>query len=294
MSTPPLLFDRRLRRLRASSARGQSSLRREVLDDIGDRLLGRLEGVKRRFERILVAGSSASSLFDGLRRLYPDAALFHMQEGNTLWDGQGSIAKLCAGVTHVPFAASAFDLVLCVMEHHAVDDLPGSLAQLTRILQPDGLLLSVFPGGETLWQLRYAMLQAEIAQGGGAAPRVMPFVDVRDAGALLQRAGLALPVADIDRIELTYAHPLALVAELRALSETSCLMETVHRPVVRSVLEHFMRIYSTELCDDRGRAKVTIELVFMTGWVPHESQPAPLRPGSAKLHFLDGLGKTTS
>jgi hypothetical protein len=161
--------------------------------------------------------------------------------------------------------------------------------QIRRALKPDGLFLGAILGGATLTQLRQALLQAEAELHGGAGPRVSPFADVMDAAHLLQRAGFALPVADIDQVEVGYASPLELIGDLRAMGETNVLAERSRRPLSRALLARTAEVYAERFSRPDGRVKASFDIVTMTGWAPHESQQKPLKPGSARMRLADAL-----
>ena len=185
-----------------------------------------------------------------------------------------------------------FDLIVSGLALHHVNDLPGALAQIRRALKPDGLFLGCMAGGATLTELRQSLGEAESEITGGVSPRVSPFADVRDAGALLQRAGLALPVADSEAANVTYPHLFALMADLRAMGATNILAERLRRPTRRAVFTLAADIYAQKFPAPGGRIRATFELVWLSGWAPHESQQKPLRPGSAKTRLAEALGAT--
>jgi SAM-dependent methyltransferase len=171
-----------------------------------------------------------------------------------------------------------------------VNDLPGTLIQIRRALKPDGLLLAALAGGDTLIELRQAFAAAEAEVEDGVSPRVAPFSDVRDMGALLQRAGFALPVADVDRITARYGSPLALMHDLRRMGATNPLVERSRRPLKRATLMRMMEVYTERFSDPDDRIRATFEVVWLSGWAPHESQQKPLTPGSARQRLADVLG----
>ena len=190
----------------------------------------------------------------------------------------------------MPFADESFDLVVSGLALHFVNDLPGTLLQVRRALKPDGLLLAAMLGGTTLTELRTALLAAEEEIEGGASPRVAPFADVRDLGALLQRAGFALPVADSETVTVTYAHPLALMRELRAMGAANALLHRRRSPLRRATLARALEIYADRFGLANGRIPATFEIITLTAWAPHESQQKPLQPGSAKARLAEVLG----
>ncbi|MDX6748261.1 methyltransferase domain-containing protein [Geminicoccaceae bacterium 1502E] len=294
MTTAPQIFDRRtvrLRRQRLLRSRDDSDfLRREV----SLRLLERLADIKRPFPLVLDVASGP--LFEALM------AKEGRRPGRLVrCDGLPALAAAGAGDGVVadeellPFAPDRFDAALSVMALHWVNDLPGTLAQLRYCLKPDGLLLAAFPGGDTLVELRWALMQAELEIAGGAAARVSPFIDLRDAGMLLQRAGFALPMADQDRITVHYREPWRLIADLRAMGEGNALADRDRRPLRPEVLARALGLYRERFGDAEGTVPATFDIVFLTGWKPHDSQPRPLPRGSGKVdlgQFLGGGGPT--
>jgi SAM-dependent methyltransferase len=190
----------------------------------------------------------------------------------------------------LPFAGERFDLVVSLLSLQAVNDLPGALIQIRRALKPDGLFIACLLGGASLTELRQVFMQAEAEIEGGASPRVAPFADVRDLGALLQRAGFALPVTDSEALRVRYPDPIALMADLRAMGLTNPLVDRRRAGLRRATLRRATELYAEHFADPDGRLPATFELVWLSGWAPHESQQKPLRPGSAKLRLADALG----
>ncbi len=190
----------------------------------------------------------------------------------------------------LPFAEASLDLVVSSIALHWTNDLPGVLIQIRRALKPDGLFVGSILGGATLTELRQALTEAEAEIAGGAGPRVSPFADVLDAAGLLQRAGFALPVADVDRVQATYEHPVALLRDLRAMGEGNVLSDRDRRPLSRRALARACEIYAERFGLPGGRVAATFEIVTMTGWSPHPDQQQPLKPGSAKVRLADALG----
>jgi SAM-dependent methyltransferase len=177
---------------------------------------------------------------------------------------------------------ASIDLVTSTLALHAVNDLPGALVQIRRKLKPDGLFLGALFGGETLHELRDAFAAAEIETTGGISPRVAPFADVRDLGGLLQRAGFALPVADVERTTVNYRDFFSLPRDLRAHGETNALAQRSRKSLRRETLAALIAAYQP--------LRATFDIIYLTGWAPHESQPKPLRPGSATTRLADALG----
>ncbi|HXC56064.1 MAG TPA: methyltransferase domain-containing protein [Rhizomicrobium sp.] len=250
---PPQIFDpTALARHRARALRlgGDAFLAREAAEGVA----ARLSGVKRTFARVL-----------------------------ELEGALGGDERLAA-------APEAWDLVTSVLSLHAVNDLPGALAQVRRALKPDGLFLAALFGGETLTELRQSLAAAEIAVTCGLSPRVAPFGDVRDLGGLLQRAGFALPVADVERTVVRYGDVMDLVRDLRAMGETNALIERSRKPMRRAMLAATLAHYAAHFADPDGRLRATFDIVYLTGWTPHDSQQQALKPGSARTRLAEALG----
>lgn len=200
--------------------------------------------------------------------------------------------RVLADEEALPFADASLDLAVSALSLHLVNDLPGTLAQIRRALKPDGLLLASLLGGNTLTELRQSWLAAESEIEGGASPRVAPFLDVRQAGALLQRAGFALPVVDAETVTATYSSPLALMRDLRAMGATNMLGGRRRSALRRDTLARTVAIYEQRFAGRDGRIPATFEIITMTAWAPDASQPQPLRPGSATMRLADALGAT--
>jgi SAM-dependent methyltransferase len=183
----------------------------------------------------------------------------------------------------VPFDPESLDLAVSLLSLQAMNDIPGMLVQIRRALKPDGLFLGAFAGAGTLSELRESLLAAETELYGGASPRVIPFTDVRDAGALLQRAGLALPVADVETVTVRYDSLFGLIADLRAMGETSALVDRSRRPGTRKLFARAAEIYAERFSDADGRVRASFSMVWMSGWAPDASQQKPLKPGSATV-----------
>ncbi len=199
-------------------------------------------------------------------------------------------ACLAGDLEALPFAPESLDLAVSLLGLHWVNDLPGTLVQLRRALRPDGLFLAALIGGQTLTELRAVFLEAEVEITGGVSPRVAPFADLRDMGGLLQRAGFALPVVDSDTITVRYGSPLTLLQDLRKMGATNALADRARTPLRRDVLGRAMALYGERHADPDGKVRATFEVLWVSGWAPHDSQQKPLRPGSAKLRLADALG----
>jgi SAM-dependent methyltransferase len=276
---PPRIFDSlayRSRRDRATRLDGDIFL----AHDVADHLAERLGAINRRFTRALDIHSRAT-VFAVLRPL----ADSWVRTGFA-WDNSSVIAHEEA----LPFAEGSFDLVTSVLSLHAVNDIPGALVQIRRALKPDGVFLAALFGGDTLRELKLAFAAAESEILGGATPRVAPFADVRDLGGLLSRAGFALPVADVERTVVRYRDLSRLFADLRALGETNVLMGRSTKFLSSRILDAVRREYDARFSDSEERFTATFDIVFLTGWAPHESQQKPVAPGSARARLADALG----
>ena len=292
MASPPLIFDRGLhaRRLtRAAKSFGSADfLKRRAAGD----LVERLEAINRRFERAADVGARDGA-FERALAGSPAAdkiGLLVQSDLSAVMLGRASGLRLVADEERLPFGEGRLDLIVSSLALHWVNDLVGALIQVRLALAADGLFLGAMLGGATLVELRGALLAAEAEVRGGAGPRVSPFVDAADGAALLQRAGFALPVIDTDLVTVRYAHPLRLLADLRAMGETSALLERPEAPLTRGVLGRACEIYLERHGDPDGRVAATFEILTLTGWAPHPDQQRPLRPGSAKVRLADALG----
>jgi SAM-dependent methyltransferase len=201
-------------------------------------------------------------------------------------------ARAVADEEALPFAAGCFDLVVSALSLHWVNDLPGALVQIRRCLKPDGLFLAAMFGTGTLAELRQALVQAELEMEAGAGPRVSPFVEVAEAGALLHRAGFALPVADADTVETTYADAPALMLEVRGMGEANAMLGRRKAFTRGRTLARAAALYADGFAAPQGRVRASFEILTLTGWAPHPAQPQPLAPGSAQARLADALGTT--
>ena len=288
MSTEPIfdraLLDRRRRRVALDPAAKPA---RFLLAAVADELTERLSLVERRFPLAVdLAGHSgemadrllAGGQVDEVVRVERDEALL----------GRGT-PGIVADEEALPLRDDGVDLIVSALSLHLTNDTPGTLIQARGALKPDGLFLAALLGGETLHELRTALLTAESEVSGGVSPRVSPFVDIRDAGALLQRAGLALPVTDQDRLVVRYGSMFELMRDLRQMGMANMLAERSRRPTPRRLFFRAAEIYAERFADPDGRVRATFDVVYLSGWKPHESQQKPLRPGSAKASLADAL-----
>lgn len=283
MSSRRLIFDRHLlraRRLRAAALGPSTFLIERVAEDLADRLAT----VLRHFDCAVDLGTPT----DAARRVLAASG----KVGTVVAAGTMPVDRdlaVAADEEALPFRDGSLDLVVSMLALQFVNDLPGTLVQIRRALKPDGLLLAALAGGDTLTELRQAFAAAESEIEDGVSPRVVPSADVRDMGALLQRAGFALPVTDSDRITVRYASPLALMHDLRRMGATNPLIERSRRPLRRATLARMMEVYAQRFADRDGRIRATFEIVWLSGWAPHESQQQPLAPGSARQRLADVL-----
>jgi SAM-dependent methyltransferase len=207
-------------------------------------------------------------------------------------NGDDNLMHVIADEEALPFAEGSLDLLVSALALQFVNDLPGALIQIRRALKPDGLLLAALIGGDSLIELRSAFAAAESEMEGGASPRVAPFADIRELGGLLQRAGFALPVVDSERVTVRYDSALVLMRDLRRMGATNILHERLRTPLKRGTLERVREIYADRFADADGRVRATFEIIWLSGWVPHESQQKSLKPGSAAQRLADALGTT--
>lgn len=277
---------KRLQKSRAAAGFAAASfLHARTAEDLADRLLA----VNRTFGRVLALGGAAAFARAVAARPELSGRIGFLAQADV---AAGLVERpgLAVDPEAAPFAPGSFDLIVSTLALHWVNDLPGALTQLRLALKPDGLFLGAMFAGDTLTELRACLLMAETEITGGAGPRVAPFADLRDLGGLLQRAGFALPVADVDRVPVRYGEPLRLLADLRAMGETAALAERPQRALTRGVLLRAMAIYRERFGDAEGKVPATFDIATITGWAPHESQQKPLRPGSAKARLADALG----
>jgi len=292
MTHSPLLFDRALLRARLDRAAPGFSAAGFLKARAAEDAVMRLEAILREFPVAVDLGARDGAF---AKALAPSDAreklgLLIQTDLSPRMLAGGLGPRLVADEERLPFGDATLDLVVSTLALHWTNDLVGALIQIRRALRPDGLFVGALFGGATLTELRQVLLAAEDEISGGVSPRVSPFADAIDAAGLLQRAGFALPVADIDRVKVRYAHPLALLKDLRAMGETSVLIDRSRKPLGRKVLFRAMELYQERFAEPDGRVPATFEIVTVTGWAPHESQQKPLRPGSAKMRLADALG----
>jgi SAM-dependent methyltransferase len=272
----PVLFDRALllARQRRAQKLGPAPF---LLDRVADDLEERLRAVLRDFSAIADLWTPGELLRGEARARFKQMVHVGLEDGTK---------------EALPLKPESFDLVVSALALQFVNDLPGVLAQARRALKPDGLLLAAVIGGDTLTELRQAFAAAEAECEGGVSPRVAPFADLRDVGGLLQRAGFALPVTDLDHIVVRYDSAFALMADLRRMGATNILLERRRTPTRRATLLRMAQIYAERFADPDGRIRATFDVIWLSGWAPHESQPKPLKPGSATASLEAAVKRT--
>jgi len=275
------VFDRQLlalRRARAQARGAETFLLEHVAHDLAERL----SVVLRKFDVAADIGTPG----DAVRSLLIERGL----AGRIIAAGPAAGPRgIAADEETLPFANESLDLAVSALSLHFVNDLPGALIQIRRALKSDGLFLAALLGGDTLTELRQAFAAAEVEIEGGISPHVAPFADLRDLGALLQRAGFALPVTDVDSLIVRYADAFALMQDLRRMGGTNVLNERRRKPMRRQTLFRMAEIYREQFSDPDGRVRATFDIVWLSGWAPHESQQQPLKPGSARMRLADAL-----
>jgi NADH dehydrogenase [ubiquinone] 1 alpha subcomplex assembly factor 5 len=287
--TSPVIFDRRL--IRANLARAAPTLPDTdfLIRHASEELVDRAAAIKRSFR----LGADIGSHHGVAARLLKERV-----EGITVvsLSAVPALAIACpapravASEEALPLRDDSLDLVTSVLSLHLVNDLPGALIQIRRAIRPDGLFLAALLGGDSLIELRQAFMTAEAETIGGVSPRVFPTADVRDMGGLLQRAGFALPVVDSERLTVTYADPLALMRDLKAMGAANPLTARSKKPLRRDTLNRAAAIYSELFSGADGKVRASFEILYLCGWAPHESQQKPLKPGSALNSLADALG----
>jgi SAM-dependent methyltransferase len=269
----PVLFDRALLRARRQRAErlGPATF---LLDRVAEDMAERLHAVLREFAHAADIGPSGDQVRNALAGRVGELARIELPDRESV---------------PLPLAPASIDLAVSALALQFVNDLPGMLAQIRRALKPDGLLLAAMVGGDTLTELRQSFAAAEAEVEGGVSPRVAPFADLRDVGALLQRAGFALPVTDVDRVVVRHDNAFALMQDLRRMGATNVLVERRRAPTRRATLLRMAEIYHERFADPDGRVRATFDVIWLSGWAPHESQQQPLKPGSAKASLAEAV-----
>jgi SAM-dependent methyltransferase len=282
------IFDARLilERKRRALARADASVG-FLMDRAVDDLSERLATIERHFDKAVAAFC--------VKRMAADAMIASGKVGEVVRIEAdpaflgGDAGRLATG-EHLPLEPESVDLLVSLLALQDANDIPGALIQIRRALRPDGLFLGAFSGAGTLTELRESLLAAETEILGGASPRVIPFTDVRDAGGLLQRAGFALPVTDVETVTVRYDTMFGLIRDLRAMGATNALVARSRRPGTRRLFQRAAEIYAERFSDADGRIRATFSFIWMSGWAPHGSQQKPLKPGSAEVSLTKALG----
>jgi SAM-dependent methyltransferase len=272
-NTAPIPFDRALLRARQSRALalGPATF---LLDRVAGDLAERLRAVLREFKNAADIGTPGDQVGNAVAKRVDRFARVDLPDLES---------------EPIPLQPGSLELVVSALALQFVNDLPGVLAQIRRALRPDGLLLAAMIGGDTLTELRQSFASAEAELEGGVSPRVAPFADLRDIGALLQRAGFALPVTDVDRIVVRYDDAFALMQDLRRMGATNVLVERRRTPTRRATMLRMVQLYRERFADADGRIRATFDVIWLSGWAPHESQQQPLQPGSAKASLAEAV-----
>ena len=277
-TTAPILFDRTVLRARRGRAQRLGPVT-FLLDRVAEDMAERLHAVLREFKSAADIGTAGVQVHAALALRVDRLARVDLPDRET---------------EPLSLQPETLDLAVSALAFQFVNDLPGVLAQIRRALKPDGLLLAAMIGGDTLTELRQCFAEAEAELEGGVSPRVAPFADLRDVGALLQRAGFALPVTDVDSLVVRYDNAFALMQDLRRMGATNVMMErrrTLTRP---ATMMRMAQIYTNRFADPDGRIRATFDVIWLSGWAPHESQQKPLKPGSAKASLAEAIKKLSS
>lgn len=259
-----------------------------LLERAASDLADRLAAVLRRFDLAVDLGTPGEAVREALGQLNSIGAI--VKTDVILPGARGPGKFIVADEEALPFGDGTLDLLVSALALQFVNDLPGTLVQIRRALKPDGLFVGALLGGDTLTELRQSFAAAESELEGGASPRVAPFADLRELGALLQRAGFALPVSDVDRITVRYDSALALMADLRRMGATNALAARRRAPLKRATLRRMIEVYAERFSDSDRRVRATFEIVWLSGWAPHPDQQRPLKPGSAQTRLAQALG----
>lgn len=279
------IFNRSLVRSRRERIAKTFSAHDFLNREISERLIDNLRDIKKSFEIILSMNVCDDVVRDNLR----DAFVVHQDLAVNMLEGKFGAPVQC-DEEFLPYKAQGLELILSCLNLHWVNDIPGCLVQILRSLKPDGLFMGAVFGGETLFELRAAMLKADMDVRGGISPHISPFMDVRDAGALMQRAGFSLPVVSTERITVNYSDAFALMKELKNMGENNALIKGFKGLTSKRLMMKVAENYHQDYAGKAGRIPATFDIIYLQGWAPHESQQQPLRPGSAKMALKDALG----
>jgi malonyl-ACP O-methyltransferase BioC len=283
-----MIFDRQLvtahRNRQATSYQKHAFLKNRVAHDLANRL----KHIRRTFQLCVDLGCHTGQLSSALKDIYPNNLICTDLSGAMVNQVPSSL-KIVLDEEALPFSQNSIDLIISALSLQWVNDMPGVLAQIYTCLKPDGLFLASLFGGDTLIELRDCFSTAELELRGGITPRLSPMIAIKEAGALLQRIGFALPVADQDRIRVTYPNPLTLLHDLRHMGETNALYSRSQAFMPRSLITRAFELYQKRYGLADGRIYATFDVITLTGWKPHKSQPKPLARGTAKVNLNDFL-----
>ena len=292
---PPLVFDADLRRQRrARAARRTTRMTGEqnqpafFTQRCAEDAAERLQDIARTFDRALII--APHDFWPQLRRLLPVQK--HPKTVVTAYDIDASINHfdIISADDALPLGGEPYDLIISILSLHSVNDLPGALLNMRHLLKPDGLMMASVFGGDSLHELRAAFYAAESKHLGGMSPRVFPMMDFSQAAHLLQRTGYALPVVDTDRFTVNYSALARLISDLRDAGQTNVLTARNPAPLSQSFFTALQKEYSAASSSENGKLRANFEILWMTGWAPHDSQQKPLKPGSAKMRLSEALG----
>jgi len=288
-ASPPKVFDR----VRVRHARDRSVVNYPKYNFLKTRaaeeLLERLADTPRKFPIALDLGCHDGEAARALALSGKVDAVVAADLSHGMARASG-VPAFAADEELLPVGDASLDLIISLLSLHSVNDLPGALVQIRRALKPDGLFIGCLFGAGTLKELRTSLMQAEVELTGGAAQRVAPLPGLQDMASLLQRAGLALPVADVERVTVRYDTPFNLIDDLRGMGERAALAATGRPPLSRRILTRMAEIYAEQFSDTDGRLRASFEIVWLSGWAPAPGQPKPLRPGSAKRSLASAVG----
>ncbi|MBL0942246.1 MAG: methyltransferase domain-containing protein [Alphaproteobacteria bacterium] len=284
-----LIFDRSLAEKRRLKTAGQLDRYNYLYKYAEENLIQNLSFIKKSFEKVLILGGCTKGLSQSLQNLCPST---NLSVYSNFWDQDVTLEKslyVNADEECLPFREQSFDLIIMPHSLHKMNDIPGILAQIQKILKPDGLFLASFFGGKTLTELRQILFEVEVSQRDGSSPRVSPFIELSTAASLLERSGFSLPVVDRDTLKVTFSDLYQLMYDLKGMGETNTLIQREKRFTPRSLFTEAAKRYKEKFSSSPERIFATFEIFYLTGWIPHPSQQKPLIPGSAKYHLADIL-----
>ncbi|MEE2721670.1 MAG: methyltransferase domain-containing protein [Pseudomonadota bacterium] len=285
MTDTGIVFDRAAVRRHRDRAAADFARHDFLFQEIADRLGDRLQDVDRRFTSVLDLGGGHGAPIPEL----DTTTIITGDLSEAMLRRSGRQRPVALNEEYLPFGVNAFDLAVSTLSLHWVNDLPGALIQIRQALKPDGLFMAAILGGDTLIELRRVLLEADAETTGGTRPHTSPVADVANAGGLLQRAGFALPVVDTDTLTVTYTDMFALMRDLRGMGETNAVAARDQRFMRRDTLFAAAEKYQALYADADGRVPATFQVIWLTGWAPHESQQKAIRPGSATARLADAL-----